>query len=238
MVTLAPSNQILSLFLYSPITRHFINSDGGLKSLMAVQRSAYSIQRMPIFRRGLKPNNRQQRGHFSTTTTKEPNLISNDIHARFLFFHRAVPRNNALVVKHMTNTPSGSKRPYDGSVDTEHKKRSRDSEPRDWKDTRSSAKSHSTRGRRTPDDRYRRDYSPRRDRDRDHRGRDDRRVRDDRRERARRDSGRYRDRRHEDRGRRSSYTDERRHTLESPRRPSNGSSRSRKTPDSDREEGE
>jgi hypothetical protein len=174
----------------------------------------------------------------STTTTKSQIYHQQRDPRPFPFFHRAVPRNNALVVKHMTNTPSGSKRPYDGSVDTEHKKRSRDSEPRDWKDTRSSAKSHSTRGRRTPDDRYRRDYSPRRDRDRDHRGRDDRRVRDDRRERARRDSGRYRDRRHEDRGRRSSYTDERRHTLESPRRPSNGSSRSRKTPDSDREEGE
>ena len=158
---------------------------------------------------------------------------------RPLFFHRAVPRNNALAAKHMTNTSSGSKRPYDGPTDTERRKRSRDSETRDWKDARTSGKSHSTRDRHTSDDRYRPDYSPRRDRDRDHRARDDRRERDDRRVRDRRDSDWHRDRRHEDRVRRSSYSDGRRHhTSESPRLPSNGSSRPQRTPDSDREEGE
>ncbi|KAI0296811.1 kinase-like domain-containing protein [Russula brevipes] len=139
----------------------------------------------------------------------------------------------------MTNTSSGSKRPYDGSADTEHRKRSRDSESRDWKDARTSGKSHGQRDRHTVDDRYRRDYSPRRDRDLDYRGRDDRRERDDRRDRARKDSDRHRGRRHEDRGRRTPYVDERRHpTPESPRRPPNGTSRPRRTPDSDREEGE
>jgi hypothetical protein len=165
--------------------------------------------------------------------------VSNDIHARFLFFHRAVSRNNALAAKNMTNTSSGSKRPHDGPVDTEHRKRSRDSQPRDWKDVRASGKSYGARDRHTGDDRYRRDYSPRRDRDRDHRGRDERRERDDRRDRARRDGDRYRDRRHEDRGRHFSQADERRHrTPESPRHPSNSSTRLRRTPDSDREEGE
>ena len=165
--------------------------------------------------------------------------VSNDIHARFLLFHRAVSRNNALAAKDMTNTSSGSKRAHDGSVDTENRKRSRDSQPRDWKDARPSGKSHGARERHTGDDCYRRDYSPRRDRDRDRRGRDERRERDDRRDRARRDGDRYRDRRHEDRGKRFSHADDRHHrTPESPRHPSNGSPRLRKTPDSDREEGE
>ncbi|KAI0255180.1 kinase-like domain-containing protein [Lactifluus subvellereus] len=139
----------------------------------------------------------------------------------------------------MTNTSSGSKRPYDGPTDTERGKRSRDSETRDWKDARTSGKSHSTRDRHTSDDRYRPDYSPRRDRDRDYRARDDRRERDDRRVRDRRDSDWHRDRKYEDRIRRSSYADGRhRHTPESPRLPSNGSSRPQRTPESDREEGE
>ncbi|KAI9451287.1 kinase-like domain-containing protein [Russula earlei] len=141
----------------------------------------------------------------------------------------------------MTNTSSGSKRPSDGFADTEHRKRSRDSETRDSKDPRTSGKSYGARDRYSADDRFRRDHSPRRDHDRDYRVRDDRWERDGRRDRARRDSDRYRDRRHEDRGRRSSYVNERRHctpTAESPRRPSNGSSRPRRTPDSDREEGE
>jgi hypothetical protein len=201
--------------------------------------TSWYFRRMPVFHGDRNQTRRQQR----VPSRRRPqqraeSIFSNDIHARFFFFHRAVPRNNALVGKHMTNNPSGSKRPYDGSADTELRKRSRDSESRDWKDARPSVKSHGARDRRTTDDRYRRDYSPRRDRDRDHRGRDDRRERDNRRDRSRRDNGRYRDRRYEDRGRRSSYADERRHTPESPRRPSNGSSRPRRTPDSDREEGE
>ncbi|KAI9453902.1 kinase-like domain-containing protein [Lactarius psammicola] len=139
----------------------------------------------------------------------------------------------------MTNTSSGSKRPHDGSADTEQRKRPRDSEPKDWRDSRGSGKSHGARDRHASDDRYRPDYSPRRDRDRDYRTRDDRRERDDRRDRSRRDSSRYRDRRHESRGKHSAHTDGRRNpSPDSPPRPHNGSSRPPKSPDSDREEGE
>ena len=196
---------------------------------------------MPVSGVRLEPNNASTRDHFSYDHDQQGAelSVSNFVHACLLFFHRAVSRNNALASKNMTNTSSGSKRPHDGCVDTEHRKRSRDSQLKDWKDVRTSGKSHGSRDRYTGDDRYRRDYSPRRDRDRDHRRRDERRERDERRDRARRDGDRYRDHRHEDRERRSSHADERRHrTPDSPRLPSDGSSRLRRTPDSDREEGE
>ncbi|KAH9036263.1 hypothetical protein EDB84DRAFT_1588054 [Lactarius hengduanensis] len=104
----------------------------------------------------------------------------------------------------MTNTSSGSKRPHDGSADTEQRKRPRDSDPKDWRDSRASGKPHGARDRHASDDRYRPDHSPRRDRDHD------RRERDDRRDSSKRDSSRYRDRRHESRGKHSTHADGRR----------------------------
>ena len=111
----------------------------------------------------------------------------------------------------MTNVPSGSKRPWDGNVDTDTHKRPRE-DSKDWRDVhlRSPRGKPGTADRRDSVDRRRGEYRPR-SRDRDHRRDYARDRRDDRSREHRYDRDREREReRDRDRDHRARRDDSRR----------------------------
>ncbi|KAI0312330.1 hypothetical protein OF83DRAFT_667365 [Amylostereum chailletii] len=140
----------------------------------------------------------------------------------------------------MTNTYTGSKRPYEGRVEPEHSKRPRESEPRDWRDVHL-PKSSPHSDRRPSDDGHHRGGHGGSGRGRDEGSRDKRRRSRSRDRRDGFDRDKDRDRRHRNRDRDSHpprRDDDRRRPPASPRDSISSRAHSRREHDSDREEGE